>query len=216
MKQVARSIMSSRQALPSSAPFWPTLEQEKTMAELRDLPLPRRWQQQLHPMPSVIAIVRRHDDRASSYLLIKRKKEPYIGKWALVGGKWDFGESLQDAVVREVQEETGLVTLFAGLRIVVNYRLTQHLEEDQGAHFLLFVCEAHAPTGEAREHAEGAVSWFSAEELKKLNETGKIVATDYTLIEQCQQTSPQPISYFEAEVSGNGSDMINIVRFETP
>lgn len=41
-------------------------------------------------------------------MLIKRKKPPYQGCYALPGGFVEIGESTEDAVAREVKEETGL------------------------------------------------------------------------------------------------------------
>jgi len=41
-------------------------------------------------------------------LMIKRGNEPYKGYWAFPGGFVDMDEELETAVVRELQEETGL------------------------------------------------------------------------------------------------------------
>ena len=48
-------------------------------------------------------------------LLIKRRNPPFQGKWALPGGFVEYGEMTEAAVVREVQEETGLKTEITGL-----------------------------------------------------------------------------------------------------
>jgi ADP-ribose pyrophosphatase YjhB (NUDIX family) len=42
-------------------------------------------------------------------LLVQRGTEPAKGKWSIPGGLIDVGESLREAVAREVREETGLL-----------------------------------------------------------------------------------------------------------
>jgi len=47
--------------------------------------------------------------QSGKILLEKRKNDPGRGKWSIPGGKVELGESLEQSVIREVQEETGLV-----------------------------------------------------------------------------------------------------------
>lgn len=60
------------------------------------------------PMVTVDAAVFRISCGKVSILLINRKNEPYKGRWAIPGGFVDMDEELEDAIVRELAEETGL------------------------------------------------------------------------------------------------------------
>jgi len=42
-------------------------------------------------------------------VLIRRGKEPLRGRWVIPGGTVELGETLQEALVREMQEETGIL-----------------------------------------------------------------------------------------------------------
>ncbi len=55
---------------------------------------------------AVGAVVFRAD---GAVLLVRRARPPAVGAWTLPGGKVETNESRESAVVREVEEETGLV-----------------------------------------------------------------------------------------------------------
>jgi ADP-ribose pyrophosphatase YjhB (NUDIX family) len=60
-----------------------------------------------NPIPTVDIIIEIH---SKGIILIKRKNPPY--GWAIPGGFVDYGESLEEAAIREAKEETDLdVTL---------------------------------------------------------------------------------------------------------
>jgi mutator protein MutT len=56
-------------------------------------------------VPCVGAVVR---DEAGRLLLVRRAHPPAQGRWSLPGGRVELGESDEQALVREVHEETGL------------------------------------------------------------------------------------------------------------
>ena len=55
-------------------------------------------------------------------LLIKRNTRPFVGYWALPGGRMDPGESIEQTVIREVKEETGLI-------VTIVSRIGEYVEE---------------------------------------------------------------------------------------
>lgn len=64
------------------------------------------------PLLTVDAVV---FDRAGRLLLIRRKYPPFQGQYALPGGFVDCGETVEQAVLRELDEETGLRGHIKGL-----------------------------------------------------------------------------------------------------
>lgn len=63
------------------------------------------------PAVTVDNVVFAFDGKHLNTLLIRRKNEPFKGHWAFPGGFIEEHETLQEAALRELKEETGLVPL---------------------------------------------------------------------------------------------------------
>ncbi len=64
------------------------------------------------PALTVDCIIFGWDGKHLKILLIQRANDPYKGHWALPGGFVDTDESLEEAALRELEEETGIKNLF--------------------------------------------------------------------------------------------------------
>ncbi len=60
------------------------------------------------PIPGVGAVVLRRAEERVEVLLVRRGTEPMAGSWTLPGGAIELGETVSEACVRELKEETGL------------------------------------------------------------------------------------------------------------
>lgn len=69
-------------------------------------------------------------------LIVKRRYDPLAGQWSIPGGAVELGESLEDCVVREMREETGL-DVEVGPVIEVFDRITRDETGGVRYHFVL-------------------------------------------------------------------------------
>ena len=69
-------------------------------------------------------------------LIVKRKYDPLAGQWSLPGGGVELGETLEESIVREMLEETGL-RIEVGPVIEVFDRITRDDKGDVQYHFVL-------------------------------------------------------------------------------
>ena len=100
-----------------------------------------------------------HKDEA--YLLQDRIKKDWQG-YTLPGGHIEPEESIVDAVVREMKEETGLTILNPHLCGVKQFPI-------ENGRYLVFLFEATEYEGELASSEEGAMHWVPIENVKNVN-----------------------------------------------
>jgi 8-oxo-dGTP diphosphatase len=118
-----------------------------------------------HPQLAVSAAIFR-DDRI---LLVRRARSPARGFYSLPGGRVEFGETLHEALHREVDEETALkieIIGLAGWREVVP-------GTSGGGHYLIMSFAARWLAGEPVLNDElDDFKWLSPDDLSNLKLTG--------------------------------------------
>jgi 8-oxo-dGTP diphosphatase len=109
--------------------------------------------------------------RDGQVLVVRRARSPAQGLFTLPGGAIELGETLAAAVVREVQEETGLVIEpvgLAGCREVI----TRDAEDRIERHFVILAFAARWLAGEPTLNAELAEArWLAPAQLATLPTT---------------------------------------------
>jgi ADP-ribose pyrophosphatase YjhB (NUDIX family) len=64
--------------------------------------------QQKQPKLSVVVIAQRTVNGKVEYVFQRRSRQPYLGRWGLLSGPVAWGESFEQAAVRELTKQTGL------------------------------------------------------------------------------------------------------------
>jgi 8-oxo-dGTP diphosphatase len=118
------------------------------------------------PVLTVDVLIRKDD----GYVFVKRKNEPYKGCWAIPGGLVEYGETLEQAAMREAKEETGL-----GVKLIRLVGVYSDLTRDPRGHYISIVYLAEAVSGKLKAATD-------AEEAKVFKGKPERLAFDHSKI----------------------------------
>ena len=99
--------------------------------------------------------------KGDSYLLQDRIKKDWKG-YALPGGHIEPGESIVDAVIREMKEETGLTIKSPRLCGVKQFPI-------EGGRYIVLLFETEEFEGELADSDEGKMHWVKVSDLSNVN-----------------------------------------------
>lgn len=127
-----------------------------------ELPLSKIWVNPERQRLSALCYIEQHKQNRQ-VLLLRRIKEPFAGLWTAPGGKLAAGETPEQAIVREVWEETGLQLKAPRLQLIVS-----ETAPDPMYNWLLFVFRCHDFAGALQPGDEGELRWCPVSSLPSL------------------------------------------------
>lgn len=113
-------------------------------------------------MKSVNAIIL---NKEKKFLVIKRKDGIHGGKWAFPGGIVEKNETNEQALKREVKEETGLEITKIIKKIAIYHYPRENKSDTQGTSYLVSVKSTRVNINDEVEEFR----WVSIEELEELD-----------------------------------------------
>lgn len=118
----------------------------------------------------------------NKYLVQKRLKQPYFGFHGFITGKIRWGETIPEAALRELVEESGLTGTpqLVGIKHKMDYALSEELLEDK----FFFVVKFVNLTGKLIEKFEGGKNmWLTEKEILKLPNVFDGISESFTMVQ---------------------------------
>lgn len=103
--------------------------------------------------------------QAGAVLLVRRANPPDAGRWGFPGGKIETGETIRQAAVRELYEETGLQATAGRIFTAVDV-FDRDQDNKLRQHFVLIAVLCHDPVGTVKPGSDALdARWFKPEEI---------------------------------------------------
>ena len=110
-------------------------------------------------------------------MLVQRSAEmPHPLQWEFPGGKLADGETASDAIIREIQEELGIL-----VSPVKELAEVQWEYPNKKIALVAVICEIRLGELSLKEHVD--VKWLGLNEMKKMN----VLEADYLIIQQLER-----------------------------
>lgn len=101
-------------------------------------------------------------------LMLKRNNDKHLGgKWGIVNGKAEKGETPKEAMAREIKEESGLSILPKQLTLLKTYMVNQGLYDFDAPIYILKIDKQFEVKLNPNEHSE--YKWVTPDEFLKLD-----------------------------------------------
>ena len=127
------------------------------------------------PIAGVGAVI---TNSAGQVALVRRGKAPREGQWSIPGGRIEWGETIEQALLREIMEETGLMVKLERLIDVVDF-VSRDASGVVTGHYVLIDFKAAQLSGELRAGSDAAEAcWANPDMLEQYalwNETRRII-----------------------------------------
>jgi 8-oxo-dGTP diphosphatase len=137
-----------------------------------------------HPSSPIVGVGAVIFNAKDEFVLIRRGKEPRRGEWSIPGGRLKWGESVRQALLREVREETGLEVEIAALVDVVD-SVSSNASGDVTRHYVLIDFLALHVSGELTAGSDAdEAHWIPYADLSKYRlwkETVRVVETAHRM-----------------------------------
>lgn len=136
-------------------------------------------------------------EKSGKYLLVQESKARCYGKWSLPAGHLDVGETVFEAAIREIKEETNCDVELTGICEITNQRRHDDI-------FVAFIFATKLLTDAVKPQAGEILEakWFTYEEVVALGKQDQLRAPEWIIaaLENYRDHKIMPLDYINITI----------------